>query len=55
MRDALKNETKRIIPGHDPLVWDRHLSWATANGNQVAEVNLRDGEKSRKPHRALKA
>jgi hypothetical protein len=53
--DALKNETKRIIPGHDPLVWDRHPSWATANGNQVAEVNLRDGEKSRKPHRALHA
>jgi hypothetical protein len=32
-------------------VWERHLSWATANGNQVAEVNLRDGEKSRKPNR----
>jgi len=50
MRDALKNETKRIIPGHDPVLWERHLTWVTASGNQVAEVNLRDGDKSRKPY-----
>jgi glyoxylase-like metal-dependent hydrolase (beta-lactamase superfamily II) len=50
MRDVLKNETKRIIPGHDPVLWERHLTWVTASGNQVAEVNLRDGDKSRKPY-----
>jgi glyoxylase-like metal-dependent hydrolase (beta-lactamase superfamily II) len=52
MREVLKNETSRIIPGHDPMVWDRHKTWITANGNQVAEVNLKDGDASRKPYRA---
>ena len=50
MKAELKNQTARVIPGHDPLVWDRHTSWTTESGNQVAEVNLRDGDASRRPN-----
>lgn len=51
MRDALKKQTSRIIPGHDPIVWERHKTWSTESGNQVAEVNLREDDSSRQPHR----
>jgi glyoxylase-like metal-dependent hydrolase (beta-lactamase superfamily II) len=49
LREVLKGETHRIVPGHDPLVWERHRSWAPAKTNQIAEVNLCQGEASRKP------
>jgi glyoxylase-like metal-dependent hydrolase (beta-lactamase superfamily II) len=55
MNAVLKKQTSRIVPGHDPLVWDRHLSWVTPGGNQVAEINLAEGEKSRKPYAAASA
>jgi len=45
----LKGETARIIPGHDPLIWDRHSSWIPREFNQVGEVYLAAGEASRKP------
>ena len=51
MRDVLKKQTSRIIPGHDPSVWERHKTWSTESGNQVAEVNLREDDASRQPHR----
>ena len=49
IREALKQETDRVVPGHDPKVWDRHLSWTSQSGNQIAEVNLRDVDTTRKP------
>lgn len=51
LRQLLKGETKRIIPGHDPLIWERHAAWSAAEGNQAAEVNLGAGESSRQPSR----
>jgi glyoxylase-like metal-dependent hydrolase (beta-lactamase superfamily II) len=51
MRNVLKKQTSRIIPGHDPSVWERHKTWSTESGNQVAEVNLREDDSSRQPHR----
>ena len=51
MKDELKKETNRIIPGHDPAVWERHKSWTTTGGNQIAEVNLRANDPSRQPKR----
>jgi glyoxylase-like metal-dependent hydrolase (beta-lactamase superfamily II) len=53
MREALKKETSRIVPGHDPLVWSRHKSWAAESGNQVAEVNLRENDSSREPRNSV--
>jgi len=50
IRELLKQKTDRMIPGHDPQVWLRHSSWEAPNGNQIAEVNLRDNDPSRKPH-----
>lgn len=51
MQRVLKRETSRIIPGHDPVMWERHKSWLIKSGNQVAEVNLGSSEASRKPKR----
>lgn len=50
IKELLKQKTDRVIPGHDPQVWLRHSSWEGPNGNQIAEVNLRDNDPSRKPH-----
>jgi len=49
MRDLVKNKTERVIPGHDSEIWNRHLTWTAPNGNQIAEINLKDGDKSRRP------
>jgi len=49
IRDLLKQKIDRMIPGHDPKVWDRHTSWLAPSGNQIAEVNLRQGDASRRP------
>ncbi len=49
MQQELKRETSRIIPGHDPDIWNRHPSWEAESGNQVAEVNLRASDSSRIP------
>jgi glyoxylase-like metal-dependent hydrolase (beta-lactamase superfamily II) len=49
IRTLLKNETRRIVPGHDPVLWERHPSWIIGGeNNQVAELNLADYEKSRR-------
>ena len=50
IKELLKQKTDRMIPGHDPEVWRRHSSWTAPNGNQIAEVNLRDNDPSRRPH-----
>ena len=50
IRDVLKNKFERLVPGHDPQIWDRHSSWVAPSGNQIAEVNLRQGDASRRPH-----
>ena len=55
LRKVLKGETHRIVPGHDPLIWDRHSSWSPKKTNQIAEVNLAQGEASRKPKRGKKS
>ncbi len=49
IRALLKNKFERLVPGHDPEIWDRHLSWTAPSGNQIAEVNLRQGDTSRRP------
>lgn len=48
LRSVLKNETKRIIPGHDPLIWERHPSWVPREINQVGEINLGQSDTSRR-------
>lgn len=49
MRTTLQGETSRIVPGHDPQIYERHASWVATDGNQVAEINLREGDASRRP------
>ena len=49
IRETLKQKIDRVIPGHDPKVWDRHNSWLAPSGNHIAEVNLRQGDTTRKP------
>ena len=49
IRETLKQKIERVIPGHDPKVWDRHNSWLAPSGNHIAEVNLRQGDTTRKP------
>jgi glyoxylase-like metal-dependent hydrolase (beta-lactamase superfamily II) len=51
IKSLLKGKTSRIVPGHDPGMWDRHPTWVSESGNQVAEVNLRQGEASRRPRK----
>ena len=50
IRQVLKQKVDRVIPGHDPQVWNRHSSWTAPSGNQIAEVNLRSNDASRRPH-----
>ena len=49
MRELLKNKTDRVIPGHDAELWNRHATWTAPSGNQIAEINLRGGDISRRP------
>jgi glyoxylase-like metal-dependent hydrolase (beta-lactamase superfamily II) len=48
LQRLLKGETKRIVPGHDPAIWERHPSWIISGHNQVAELNLAGNEPSRR-------
>jgi glyoxylase-like metal-dependent hydrolase (beta-lactamase superfamily II) len=48
IRRTLGKELERLIPGHDPQVWRRHRTW-TVGPNEVAEVTLAKGQRSRKP------
>jgi glyoxylase-like metal-dependent hydrolase (beta-lactamase superfamily II) len=52
LQEELKGETSRIIPGHDPEIAVRHTSWVSPSGNSITELNLREGDASRKPHGA---
>ena len=54
MRNELKEETSRIIPGHDPQIWERHPSWTVREINQIGEINLGANEASRRPTKAKK-
>ena len=45
IRDAVNNETDRIVPGHDPELFIRHPVFE-AGHHPVAEVHLADGRKS---------
>ncbi len=51
IRQTLKGETQRIVPGHDPVLWDRHPTWTVSEVNQVAELNVAEGDASRRPKR----
>lgn len=51
MQHELRRETSRIIPGHDPLIRERHPSWIAESGNEVSEITLREGDRSRRPTR----
>ena len=46
--ELLDGRIDRIVPGHDPELFERHDSW-TAGLNQVAELHLAAGEPSRRP------
>jgi len=42
-------DPNRIVPGHDPIIWERQPSWIIGGEkNQVAELNLASNEKSRR-------
>lgn len=45
----LDGRTDRIVPGHDPELFERHDSW-TAGFNTVAELHLAAGDVSRRPN-----
>lgn len=46
--DLLGGDINRIVPGHDPELFERHPSW-TVGHNPVAELHLAAGETSRRP------
>ncbi len=48
IRGVLDDRVDRIVPGHDPEVFERHPSW-TAGLNPVAELHLAAGDASRRP------
>jgi glyoxylase-like metal-dependent hydrolase (beta-lactamase superfamily II) len=48
IRRLLKDEVRRIVPGHDPELFVRHPSWTTGH-HPVAEVHLAAGERSQRP------
>lgn len=49
LRGDVKNDTRRIVPGHAPVIWERHPSWLSGGSeNQVAELHLAGNEKSRR-------
>jgi glyoxylase-like metal-dependent hydrolase (beta-lactamase superfamily II) len=43
-------ETRRILPGHEKLLWERHPSHCYPDGLHMAEVCLRPGDPSLLPH-----
>ncbi len=48
LRELLNDDIDRIVPGHDPELFERHPSW-TAGHNPVAEIHLAAGATSRRP------
>ena len=48
LRALLNDDVDRIVPGHDPELFERHPSW-TAGHNPVAEIHLAKGAASRRP------
>jgi glyoxylase-like metal-dependent hydrolase (beta-lactamase superfamily II) len=48
IKEMLDGDTQRLVPGHDPLLFERHPSWV-AGLNRLAEINLADGAASMKP------
>jgi N-acyl homoserine lactone hydrolase len=47
MLRAVGGEVRRIVPGHEVLLWERHRSRVFEDGLHVAEVSLRPGDWSR--------
>ena len=50
LRRLLEDRIERIVPGHDPVLFERHPSW-TAGANEVAELRVGRGAESRRPSR----
>ena len=48
INQLLGGDTQRLVPGHDPLVFERHPSWV-AGLNPLAEINLAEGTASKNP------
>ena len=46
IREVVNDAFERIVPGHDPLLFERHRSW-TAGINPTAEIHIADGDYSR--------
>ncbi len=44
----LNGDIQRLVPGHDPLIFERHPSWITGL-NKLAEINLAAGAASKSP------
>ena len=47
LRALLNDDVDRIVPGHDPELFERHPSW-TAGRNPVAEIHLAAGDTTRR-------
>jgi glyoxylase-like metal-dependent hydrolase (beta-lactamase superfamily II) len=47
MMRAVGGHSRRIVPGHEVLLWERHPSRRFNDGLHVAEVSLRPGDSSR--------
>lgn len=45
---VLGGDVRHLVPGHDPLVFERHPSWV-AGLNKLAEINLAAGAVSKNP------
>jgi phosphoglycerate dehydrogenase-like enzyme/glyoxylase-like metal-dependent hydrolase (beta-lactamase superfamily II) len=47
MMRTVDGRSRRIVPGHEVLLWERHRSRCFEDGLHVAEVSLRPGDTSR--------
>jgi N-acyl homoserine lactone hydrolase len=47
MMRAVGRDTRRILPGHETLLWERHPSRTYDDGMRVAEITVRPGGDSR--------
>jgi glyoxylase-like metal-dependent hydrolase (beta-lactamase superfamily II) len=46
LRALLNDDVNRIVPGHDPEIFERHPSWVEGH-NPVAEIHLANGVETR--------
>ena len=47
--EYLQGDVNRIVPGYDPLVFERYPSWKV-NDNEIAEVHVAKWDTSLRPN-----